>query len=707
MEAGRTAERKCMSQDIPLSDTPASTHEETWRQIEDVLDRISRRSRSSVSSEEFFTELLDRSIRTLAAKGGAIWLRRPEGLRLEYQVNLAAAGFFPTGDLTSGDSTSGETSSSRDEQSESHVQLLERIAGGSDPRAIAPRSGRAPEGNGAASDSNPTEFLLCCAPVHVGDESRGLIEIIQRPDVSPAACEGFLQFLGSVAILASDFLRNSDLRTLQNEASLWNQFGQFSERVHKGLDVRVVASAIANEARPLIGCDRVSVAVRRGARLRIEAVSGADSIDRRADTIRAGEALIKKVTAARTPVWHEDAGSNSTQKSVLPPQIMKPLNRYLDDSPARVLGVLPLGNESGEDVCGAILVERFEATDVGQLKRRAELVARHSADAVANSLRHSNLPLLWLLRMISGLAWYLRLRQLPKTVVVFGMLAGIGIALATVPTDFVIEGRGELQPLRRRGIFASTDGVVSALSRKLRTANGEPVSVVESETLLELRSSSLDFEMTRVVGELRTAKQSLNTVEIQRRTTDDSAKEEELAAEETELAVTIESLEAQRAVLAKWKTELTLTSPIAGKVLTFDPVAILANRPVRQGERLLQVADVDGPWIIEVRVADQNIGYVNDAVRELKPDLNVSFVAATSPEKTWTGKIRSIRRETTSSRDDGPTVLVTVDIDRSSIPAELLRPGATVIPHIHCGTRPVGFVWFHELIHAIRTKLLF
>lgn len=688
-----------MSQDIPLTDAASeSAHEETWRQIENVLDQISQKSRSNVTSEQFFTELLDGSIRTLAAVGGAIWLRQPEGLRLEYQVNFAATGCSPVG--------GGEAE--RDEQSQQHLQLMERVAAGNEPRAVAPHSGSTPEDNGAsARDANPTDFLLCCAPVIVGDESRGLVEIVQRPDVSPAACEGFLQFLGTVAVLASDFLRNSDLRNLQNEAALWNQFGRFSEQIHKGLDVRAVATEIANEARPLTGCDRVTVAVRRGSRLRIEAVSGADAIDRRADTVRAGEALIKSVARGRESVWHEDSAAESDRKSTLPPQIQKPLDRYLDDSPARVLGILPLFVEADKDACGAIIVERFEGADSEQLKRRAEVVARHSAAAVANSLQLSNLPFLWFLRLVSQMAWYLRLRQLPKTTVVLGVLAGIGIALAVVPADFTIEGRGELQPLHRRGIFASTEGVVSELSEKLRAARGEPISVDERETLLKLRNSNLEFEITRVSGELRTARQSLNTVEIQRRTTNDPAKEEELAAEATELAVTVESLVAQEAVLAKWKQELTLSSPIAGKVLTFDPVAILENLPVRQGERLLQVADVDGPWIIEVRVADQNIGHVNDAARELKPNLNVSFVVATSPEKTWTGTVRAIRRATTSNRDDGPTVLVTVDIDRSLIPNEILRPGATVIPHIHCGTRPIGFVWFHELIHAIRTKVLF
>ena len=88
-----------MSQDTSFSNAASpSAHEETWRQIEDVLDQISQSSRSTVTGEQFFAELLDGSIRTLAAIGGAIWLRQPEGLRLEYQVNLAATGLLSSGD---------------------------------------------------------------------------------------------------------------------------------------------------------------------------------------------------------------------------------------------------------------------------------------------------------------------------------------------------------------------------------------------------------------------------------------------------------------------------------------------------------------------------------------------------------------------------------------------------------------------------------
>ena len=85
-----------------MSQTPPATasvaQEDTWREIELVVQQVTRLSRSDTSVEQFFAELLEKSVRTLAAAGGAVWLLRPEGYSLEYQINLAATGLVSAPD---------------------------------------------------------------------------------------------------------------------------------------------------------------------------------------------------------------------------------------------------------------------------------------------------------------------------------------------------------------------------------------------------------------------------------------------------------------------------------------------------------------------------------------------------------------------------------------------------------------------------------
>ncbi len=718
-----------MSQTPPV--TASVAHEDTWREIELVVQQVTRLSRSDVSIEQFFAELLEKSVRTLAAAGGAVWLLRPEGYSLEYQINLAATGLVSA--------PNADELPDREERQINHQRLLQHVANQGRRRAISPHAGGRHDDSGrndsgANGDSaegtprNPTDFLLLMCPVTVDGSVAGLIEVFQHADVSPAAVQGFLRFLGALCELAADYLRNRQHRELTERSQLWTTFERFSESIHFGLDPQRIATAIANDGRQLIGCDRLSVALRHGSKYRLVAVSGLESIDRRSVVVRHSQELIRGVAKTNEPFWYFDTDATESRASASqPPQLARPLEELLDESPARVLAVLPLlppepPHQAEPGVAaskrrvrptpiGALLLERFEATpNSGQLRQRADVVARQSSAALANALEHSGLPLLGLLKLLGRLGWHLKLRQLPRTALVIGALVAAIAALIFVPGDFAIDGRGELQPALRRGVFASSDGIISQLSDRL--LDRDAPSITTDDVLIELTSSSLDFELTRVAGELRTAERSLETTRIERNTVDENdpnwqSRLEQLAAQEIEYETLIDSLQAQLAVLKRQIDELKLRSQIDGEILTWDAVQLLQNRPVRRGEKLLDVADVGGEWVLEIRVPDQNIGYVHAAQRELKSDLSVTFVLATNPEQEWQGTVRDIAETTGFHPEDGPTVLVTVAIDRSDIPPGELRPGATVIPRIHCGTRPIGFIWFHELYHVLQTKILF
>ena len=115
-----------MSQDFPATEPAA--HEETWREIEEVVQEVTRQSRAAVPADRFFTELLEGSVRTLAATGGAVWLRQPESLRLEYQVNLVRTGL-----VTGPDADDVQNVEQRSQQ---HQRLLDRISRQTDTHAV-------------------------------------------------------------------------------------------------------------------------------------------------------------------------------------------------------------------------------------------------------------------------------------------------------------------------------------------------------------------------------------------------------------------------------------------------------------------------------------------------------------------------------------------------------------------------------------------
>jgi multidrug efflux pump subunit AcrA (membrane-fusion protein) len=385
---------------------------------------------------------------------------------------------------------------------------------------------------------------------------------------------------------------------------------------------------------------------------------------------------------------------------------------YVDESHARTLGVLPLrapGWRTGQgphgEALGALVVERFDAAaDSAADRQRADLVQRHGVLALRHALWRQALPLSPLLLWWVEGSWFARVRRRPLAAL--SLLAGALLAawLTLKPADFYIEARGQLQPKVRLDVFAPSDGVV----HKVRVAHADRVSA--GQVLVELRRSELDLEFARVLGEMQTTRAQLDSVAASRLRTERASAEsraeyEQLTAKEEELKKLLETLAAQYDILAEQRAQLTVGSPMDGQVLTWNVMRSLDGRPVRRGQVLMTVVAPDGPWVLELEVPDDQIGHVLAAQRQLGPRLDVSFILATDPAATQPGAIEQVAMEVRAEAGREASVLTTVAVDRDRIGRP--RPGATATAKIHCGRRALGYVWFHDVIEALRSWWLF
>ena len=175
-------------------------------------------------------------------------------------------------------------------------------------------------------------------------------------------------------------------------------------------------------------------------------------------------------------------------------------------------------------------------------------------------------------------------------------------------------------------------------------------------------------------------------------------------ADEEEVKQQLTSLQEQLALLDQQQAELTVRSPIAGQVLTWD-VLNCSPCPIERGQLLLTVGDADGPWELEIRVDDDRVGHMLEARCAAAEPLDVTFLLAMDPDHRFQAQVRDVAMNTDVLENAGPQVLVTATVDRAALPR--LRPGASVLARIHCGRRSVGFVWLHDLWDAVRTRLFF
>ena len=661
--------------------------EQTKQQIRSLVVEIANLSKQDLSAREFYGAFLDRVVSALAAMGGAVWaLSEAGGLELQYQSNLRDTHL-----------------ADNQESLASHGQLLQKIITSGEGGLVQPRSGDGADGQA----SNPSDFLLILGPIKVDQDTRGVIEIFQRPGAPPTTQRGYLKFLLQMCDLASDFLKTRQLRHFTDRQTLWNQLENFTRMAHTSLEPREAAYTIANEGRRLIECDRVSVAIRKGKKCTIEAVSGQDTFDKRSNTIMLLNRLATAVVSAGEPLWYAGDTSN------LAPQVEDAVQEYVDESHSKNVAVLPLrrpGDPTDEkdqpEAIGALIVEQIEdARPREGMVQRVNVVCDHSSLAMANALQHNNLFLLPLWRTLGKASWVVSARTLPKTIAILVAIAVLIVGLIVVPVDFTLTGDGALQPVLRRDVFAAVEGQVEQVLVK----HGDKVKA--GEVLLLLRNPDLDVAISETTGKLLQAEEGRTAAIAKQRRRSRSKSEEEdekeqAHDEELQYRQQVESLRSQLLLLEDKKAKLKVASPIDGEITTWDPEKELLTRPVKPGEVLLSVADPKGRWELELHMPEDRMGHVTKAQRELGDDLKVAYNLATEPGADYEGKIEEIHESAEVRGEEGNTVLIKVAIDKQKH-LDLLRPGANVKARVYCGRASVGYWLFHDALDFVQSRILF
>ncbi|MEK6237547.1 MAG: hypothetical protein N2C14_22800, partial [Planctomycetales bacterium] len=345
---------------------------QTWREVRLVLDELARRTHEDLGEAEFYTELLTAASHVLAALGGVVWAEGSDGFHPITQLNHEEGPLSAEANL------------------QPHAAMIRETAQRKQGRLVGPRAVAADSGDHV---HNPSDLLLVLGPVINEDRVPAVIEIFQRPDARPSAQQGYLRFLQQLCGLAAEYHKNQELRNFRRREQLWARMTQFTADVHRTLDFQSAVYDVANEGRRLIDCDRVSVAVRRGHKYRLESVSGQDEINRRSNAARLLEKLLRVSMRISEPMRYPD------QAGELSPQIEQALQAYLDDSHARAVTVLPLrepeADSNGDEderadrtprrVLGALVVEQFEADRIDEgMRRRMDVVVQHAELALNN-----------------------------------------------------------------------------------------------------------------------------------------------------------------------------------------------------------------------------------------------------------------------------------------------------------------------------------
>jgi multidrug efflux pump subunit AcrA (membrane-fusion protein) len=676
--------------------------ERAKREIQGLVQEIAELSRSDIAPAEFYDAMLNKVVAALAAPGGAVWtVSEAGGLQLVYQINLRQTGLI--------ENAIGQSQ---------HGRLLAQVMQGAEGALVAPHSG-----TGGATDNdeeaaaNPTDFLLVMAPVLNDQGPQGVVEVFQRPGARVATQRGYLRFLLQVCEFAGDFLKARRLRHLAEKQTLWEQLETFTRTVHEKLDVRQTAYTIANEGRRLIGCDRVSVAISRGGKCPVEAVSGQDTFDKRSNVTVLLSKLAAAVTKTGEDVWY------SGDTSDMAPQVEAALDAYVDESHTKAMAILPLAEPRDKEegigektdreparVIGALLVEQMvdSRTPEGFLQR-VEVVRSHSATALTNALHYEGLFLLPLWRFLGRGTRFFRGQALPKTSAIIATSLIVLAVLCFWPIDFALEGDGRLRPGVRQNVFPRLD---EAEIEEVLVEDGQWVK--QGDVLVRMSSIALDRELEENRGKLREVAAGISA--IQSELAAPGLSPSERAPRVTQLEQLLEqksTFENVQKKLDEKAERLLVRSPIDGQIISWQIKQQLKGRPVSRQQILFTVADPHGDWELEVFMPESRMGHVQktwDRAMKTGTKPDVTFISALDPKYPFKGKVEQIALAADAQAEKGNTVRLKVSFDQEELKRVIAvdpKIGSDATAKVHCGKMPIAYVYLHDLIDFIRAKIFF
>ena len=612
-----------------------------------------------------------------------------------------------------------------EESRQTHDELLRQAVTRGQAGMVPPHSGLGPAEGSKTAPGNPTDFVILIAPIMADKQVAGLVEVWQDPNRPPDAQRGFLQFMVRMASHVSGYTRNHSLRQMVGQQQVWTQLEAFARQIHGSLNPTEVAYLVANEGRRLVECDRVSVGLRYGTHVRVEAVSGADVVEKRSNLVQLMRKLFDSVLA-----WGEKLTYSGTKDDTLPPNVLKSLDAYLAESNSKLLVLVPLRDEreseSKRPPRSGLMMESFEpAAAPEQLVARLEVVGRHSTAALYNAIEHKRIPMrfLWmpLAKLQEGLGGKVR-----AIITLIGVaLVALVLAMIFVPYPLRMEAKGTILPIDRTVLFSPVEGTVREIRDFLKP--GSPVS--KDQELIRMYDTEMADKINSLRLEIVTNDRLIQ--ELSKNLKDQDNKE--LPAELVKARVTKEARIAELTELVRRTNanpqvpgEFWLKAPGSGILLTSDFREQLLGKYVKKDEPLLRFGKVAikppniTEWEIQLKIPQKHIGHILEAFNVLKTDeLDVDLLLVSAPTRTFKGKLAfaKVAKEATSSQSDNnepePAVLAWVRLSGKGIPKdaqmtpELLVTGTEVHARVRCGNHAMGYSLFYGIWEWVYEKVIF
>lgn len=650
--------------------------------INDALTDILPLLDTAESGEAFFPPFLEKVCRTTQGQASAVWLRSPRGL-FERAFDHSWERAFPS-----------------EAAAAAHPFLLE------DAAALARTTWQSLPGEGPTDSAASTPCLkqgqlaFLFAPILIGKKAIGLLEVVLTAPSDRELKRVITRLATELAGIAAAFCQKREWMQLHEERAFARDLDRFVMQAYQSLVPEEVAFVLANEGKKLIGCDQLSVAMRSGGGFKIGSVSAALALEPNSPAIRAMTALAQAVAD-----WGELVGYEGARDESLPPDVLRSLDAYLSLSNPMYLVAMPLKGKLG-DVVGVLLAESFERSPfTARCRGRLEAIAGHAASALSNAQTHDRLPLKWFTRPLADLRSH-KGSSVTRWTFRLGILALVALVVMGIQLPRRMEATGQLAPSERRIVYSPRNGKVLDLA----IHHGDRVE--KGQELLFLEDHETQLKVDQLLVKMSSFDQKIGYLDEQLARNLLPKERTDLLAERIKANYEFNRAKVERDMLlgeVRNPRKAVVASPLSGRVVTFDPKEKLIGKTVKTGDPLLRIADVSGPWEIELYLPESSVGPIREALTTSK-SLDVQILVTSDPHRSYSAVLtpEGLGGETTV-RDDKVVLPARVTLTDRTLLSQLanMPVGVEVHARINCGYTPAGSVWFNEVWDFLYRRFVF
>ncbi len=569
------------------------------------------------------------------------------------QNAIEAGGHIADPELVGADVVFAETAADADEEAEEEGEEDELAADGPTDDELA-------EERAAFAVYIPVEVEdRPVAVLGLGDRAAGKF---YRSDELIFARHLLQQF--ALALDRSTLLEQNAERLRQLDALV-----KVSREITSTLDLDAVLRAVVNTVGAVVENDRAEIALLRGDRLVLRAVSGLSRLDPDQTEIFGLKDPLDylRLKPARIQIAADDLANEE------PPPGAEVFREYFTKQEMRSFMGLPLKDDQG--LIGFLCIESHQ--DSWDLKPSEgdalHVLAAQTTVAIRNATLYSEIPL----RGVSVPVHRARRKLLelsPRDRVRLG-LAALALLLVVVLPIFPYRAGGpaEVRPRLYRAVRSLGEGVVSRVMVRggERVEAGQPLALVE------------DLDLTARVTELRALRESARREVASARLAREPAAWR--AAE-----VHLQSIERTLGFEETRARSTELRAPLAGEVVELN-LAERLGQHLESGERFCTVAALD--------VVSAQLEVPEDRVGTVRTGQAVVLKLMAFPTRSFRGRVTEIGWQ--GLQDERGTTRFEVRADLEN-PDLLMRPGMTGIGRVTVGRRSLGAMVLEPLFRAIR-----